>query len=421
MSSSIHQIARSVKRSPRKRPKAGSLPPLLASAGMRTEQGIADVVFAIHPRLWAWGSMSGSVVVLEALLREQDHVMDAGELDCAIFSAGQLLKIAAPMSRSAIMSLMSTVCKHTAMCTVRLMKQTRLGEAGETASSAFTGCTAVTKCLANLVHILEETLVCGDSASQVCWGQHESSSTDVRCKHQAVVNNSTDFQLKPAVEQASSSSSNSGKVMERSKKKDESISTNNCSTSDLHCMDQSMPTVLQSTGCSDPLSQELPVQRSDNAGFVIHKQHLQALLVLMVTQLEGMTLGVQADQEESVKPMLDSSITQLLNLPLQNIIKLVSAAPQDPSYSRKACRFIVASVWDSHILVNYNGRLLSGCSHLGCKNMWGRSEAALPTLLCGGCRKVRYCSMECQRAAWLFCGHKVTCKWEDLEAGAQWL
>lgn len=54
------------------------------------------------------------------------------------------------------------------------------------------------------------------------------------------------------------------------------------------------------------------------------------------------------------------------------------------------------------------GRLLPGCCHLGCINLEGVSEAALKTQLCSGCRKARYCSVKCQKAAWLG-GHSTAC------------
>lgn len=65
--------------------------------------------------------------------------------------------------------------------------------------------------------------------------------------------------------------------------------------------------------------------------------------------------------------------------------------------------------WEGYAVGNFIGRLLPGCCHLGCTNLGGVSEAALPTLLCSGCRRVRYCSTECQRAAWVQGGHKGSC------------
>ncbi|MEW5303668.1 MAG: hypothetical protein WDW36_006339 [Sanguina aurantia] len=64
---------------------------------------------------------------------------------------------------------------------------------------------------------------------------------------------------------------------------------------------------------------------------------------------------------------------------------------------------------EKHALDNFHGRLLPGCCHLGCEDLSGVSEAALPTLLCGGCRRARYCSVGCQREAWLEGGHSMVC------------
>lgn len=69
----------------------------------------------------------------------------------------------------------------------------------------------------------------------------------------------------------------------------------------------------------------------------------------------------------------------------------------------------VGEIWGVYAL-KFHGRLLPGCCHLGCTNMAGVSEAALPTLLCGGCRRARYCSKECQRAAWAQGGHGSVCR-----------
>lgn len=62
-----------------------------------------------------------------------------------------------------------------------------------------------------------------------------------------------------------------------------------------------------------------------------------------------------------------------------------------------------------HAIKHFHGRLFPGCCHQGCCNLTGASEAALPTLLCGGCRMTRYCSVECQKEAWLHGGHRFLC------------
>lgn len=70
----------------------------------------------------------------------------------------------------------------------------------------------------------------------------------------------------------------------------------------------------------------------------------------------------------------------------------------------------VASTWERYAVTHFNGRLVPGCCHLGCSNLSGVSEAMLGTQLCSGCRKARYCSVECQRAAWSGGGHSTVCK-----------
>lgn len=61
----------------------------------------------------------------------------------------------------------------------------------------------------------------------------------------------------------------------------------------------------------------------------------------------------------------------------------------------------------------FDGRLLPGCCCLSCVNFSESSELALPTFVCGGCRRARYCSPLCQRNAWRVKeggdGHRLVC------------
>lgn len=67
-------------------------------------------------------------------------------------------------------------------------------------------------------------------------------------------------------------------------------------------------------------------------------------------------------------------------------------------------------VWEQYAVTHCHGRLFSGCCYLGCTNLDGFSESALKTQLCSGCRRTRYCSVECQRAAWVAGAHSKVCK-----------
>ncbi|KAG2499987.1 hypothetical protein HYH03_002269 [Edaphochlamys debaryana] len=49
------------------------------------------------------------------------------------------------------------------------------------------------------------------------------------------------------------------------------------------------------------------------------------------------------------------------------------------------------------------------CGFPGCASFGGRSEAGLELRKCGGCRAVRYCGPDCQRAHWGQ-GHRVECR-----------
>lgn len=69
----------------------------------------------------------------------------------------------------------------------------------------------------------------------------------------------------------------------------------------------------------------------------------------------------------------------------------------------------IAGTWEAYTLSCVHGRVLPGCSYWDCINLHGFSEAGLTTLLCSGCRRVRYCCQACQRAAWVQ-GHREYCQ-----------
>lgn len=69
-----------------------------------------------------------------------------------------------------------------------------------------------------------------------------------------------------------------------------------------------------------------------------------------------------------------------------------------------------AARWERFAFSHLRGRVLPGCSHWACTNLAGFSEAALPTQLCSGCRRARYCSLKCQKEAWVDGGHREVCR-----------
>lgn len=65
--------------------------------------------------------------------------------------------------------------------------------------------------------------------------------------------------------------------------------------------------------------------------------------------------------------------------------------------------------WEEYARSNFDRHFLPGCCYMGCTNLTGVTEAALPMRLCGGCGRTRYCGVACQRGAWLEGGHSTQC------------
>lgn len=70
----------------------------------------------------------------------------------------------------------------------------------------------------------------------------------------------------------------------------------------------------------------------------------------------------------------------------------------------------VYQLWEKYAVTHFQGRLSLGCCNHDCTNLEGPSEAALSTRLCSRCKRARYCSVKCQKAAWLTGGHKAVCR-----------
>lgn len=64
--------------------------------------------------------------------------------------------------------------------------------------------------------------------------------------------------------------------------------------------------------------------------------------------------------------------------------------------------------WQTYTL-QFNGRMLPGCSNMLCQNLTGFHELHLNSKLCSGCRRVRYCCNKCQKEAWILGKHNAVC------------
>lgn len=58
---------------------------------------------------------------------------------------------------------------------------------------------------------------------------------------------------------------------------------------------------------------------------------------------------------------------------------------------------------------HFRGRILYGCSYLGCKNLGGVLDSLLKTRRCGRCRRVQYCCEHCHAMDWYAGGHSQVC------------
>lgn len=320
-------------------------------------------------RFHVWQSMPGSMMMLEALLREESFVINAKQLLYALIAAKQLLFKASPPCLPACVSLFSTIRKHTGMFVKKLAAQAKLerrrGEADEGwGKDVEDALGEVPKCLSSL---LKSTLVCKDRGGNV------GSST---C------------------------SSNGGSSS--------SFKRGGTSYKDGTRVTYEYLQDFEHTN-SVPPSTSLILLNSNAQSFKAMEQ-LRALLTLTLTHLRGLTAWtnlVTANPQpqwcRDVLPQLDPFLASIVGA--VNTLHVGSLdGTQELGYFRMTDIF-----WEHYTQWNFRGRLLSGCCHLRCRNMEGCSEAALPTLLCSGCRRVRYCSVACQKAAWATGGHSFRC------------
>lgn len=153
----------------------------------------------------------------------------------------------------------------------------------------------------------------------------------------------------------------------------------------------------------------------------VHKAHLQQRLslVLLATFVQERNRGVRAlGSGNCTQRCLDCSDMGVKVLAMraglarsvfESMLLLYGSAHGDAQAEAEHGR-AVSVAWESHAVKHFHGRLLPGCSSFHCRQLAGVSEEALPTKLCSGCRRARYCSVECQREAWLAGGHASVCR-----------
>lgn len=144
-------------------------------------------------------------------------------------------------------------------------------------------------------------------------------------------------------------------------------------------------------------------------------RQLRAVLVLVLVQVSNLWKGLMQQGYASIDHASHPDFCwekrlEVHDVELAALASKLSVPLHPPGEDDRLCEFKeVAAIWDEYALGHFSGRLLTGCSYLHCTNMSGASESALKTLLCGGCRRMRYCSVSCQRGAWVLGGHSRVC------------
>ena len=86
-----------------------------------------------------------------------------------------------------------------------------------------------------------------------------------------------------------------------------------------------------------------------------------------------------------------------------------SAQPQQPAHTAAEAPAWPPPPTAEQLAVRRSRALaIRRCANALCTNLSGVSEAKLPAKWCSGCKAVRYCSVECSRAAWRS-EHRLAC------------
>lgn len=126
------------------------------------------------------------------------------------------------------------------------------------------------------------------------------------------------------------------------------------------------------------------------------------------TQTAGQAAGEEDEDGEAEPHWVEDQLGDLGDLPESMEEVAMELLFQPPMFFGEH-KTEMAAIWERYAVAHFDGRLLPGCCNMDCTNLGGVSEAALKTQLCSGCRKARYCSAGCQRAAWVKGGHRDVC------------
>lgn len=296
-------------------------------------------------------------------MRQEDCVLTSEQLCFAMMANEQLLLQASPSSLPTYLSLVSTIRKHTAMYVKAVRADSEDGTEAELMNSMeeglmlarFEGC---------LGALLKSLLFCEDCGGKLCKSEdadnNSGSSRSVACKNS------------------------------------------------IHNMYQSS-SVSSAAALSPSSSPE--TASSPIAAFFSDMDRLRAIVAVTLTHMHGLICWEGPNGEQDMQPSWVTDLLPHAEPYLALLIQTILTPPKERQYDcqRMGVGLINASIWQKYVMRSFQGRLLAGCCHLGCKNMGGCSEGTLPTLLCGGCRRARYCSTECQQEAWIKGMHKYAC------------
>lgn len=160
------------------------------------------------------------------------------------------------------------------------------------------------------------------------------------------------------------------------------------------------------------LDEQVPYMCADTLQVLFETDNSKEIVQLMASVVCLATATYAGHNVHEVE-WLDSKLSSFGDMHgIQSVLKpLLSGVFGDDDLSVKQvpCMNLQALLWSDFYADMGVCPSVRKCGNFACANKYGCSESALPSLLCSGCRKVRYCSMQCQQNSWINCGHKEKC------------